>query len=114
MYKHTYKVDMFSLDILSEAIADYMSGKPKPTFEQELQWKLERARKDIWYNETYETPTWETVEDGDELEIMTSYGWTKGLFPEVLYLDTHVNLFCKDQSVKGRFHCATLRRKKKK
>lgn len=41
----------------------------------------------------YRKPIFAELEEGDEMVIMTSYGWVNGKWPEVLNEDTHANLF---------------------
>ena len=114
-FRDTYPtISPFSLDILKEAITEFLKDKPVPTYEQSLQKKLNSVRGQLEYDAKYYTPNFEDVKEGDELEILTSWGWVKGKFPGILGQDTHVNLFCKDQSNEGRWKCASIRAKKKK
>lgn len=106
----TYNISSFSLNTLKEVIEKYFHGKKIP-YEKELQSKLRAARERIEYNETWRTPTLEELKDGDEVEILTSWGWQPGTWPSVLRMDTHVNLWGGD-TIESKFKCADLRIKR--
>jgi hypothetical protein len=59
----------------------------------------------------YRIPTFEELREGMEVEILTSYGWKKDTWPEVLGADTHVNLFG-GNTLLDKFKYADLRIKK--
>jgi len=63
------------------------------------------------YKNLYREPAFEELKKGDTLEILTSYGWIEGAWPEVLRADTHNNFFGGD-ALLSRFNFASLRVKK--
>jgi hypothetical protein len=64
-----------------------------------------------YYPNPYRIPTFEEMREGMEVEILTSYGWIKDTWPQVLSADTHVNLFGGD-TLLSKFKYADLRIKK--
>jgi len=102
--------------IMKKAIKEYLDSKPPIPYEMELQSKLNRVRRIIQYNETWYTPTFEELREGDELEILSSWGWVAGKWPSILWRETHVNMassYANDNSVEFRFKNCTLRKRRK-
>lgn len=110
-YKTCYDIGEASFDIMREALEEYINSQPKLTYEQEMAGKLSRVRSQIEYDETWFTPTLEDLKDGDEVELMSSYGWFKGTWPGILWQETHLNLWG-GNTIDQRFKHASLRKRK--
>jgi hypothetical protein len=84
-YKHSYKLNNFSIDLITEAIKEFLKDKPK---------KEEIDKKP--YVSTYIALTREetlALKDGDICYINSSYGMQKCIYPHLN--ETHRNLFGK-------------------
>lgn len=85
MYKSTYKLDNFSIDVLKDAIGEFLKGKPVSTTEEKkyVSPYIQLTRQEVL-----------DLKNGDECYIMSSYGMQKTTYPD-LEGDTHRNMFGK-------------------
>ena len=117
-YKSSYNLKNFSLDVLKDAIGDYFFskyGQRDIPYHIQLQDKLNNVRSKIDYDEMWYTPTLEELKEGDVVSVLSSWGWIEGIFPSILYEETHVNMAsyrAKDDSVEFRFKNVTIRKRK--